>query len=82
MFDAKEKWNGSREFEFTVSRMSDLNFNQCPDTRKIVSGHCTRVNGIPVITNLVMQDTVKLSVTEAERDSTTTNMQDLFLFDM
>jgi hypothetical protein len=34
-----QRWNGSKEFVFVVSGLSDLNFNQCPDMCKIVSGH-------------------------------------------
>jgi hypothetical protein len=29
-------WNGSKEFEFTVSGALDAAYNQCPDTRKSV----------------------------------------------
>jgi hypothetical protein len=32
---------------------------------------------MPVITKLIMQETMKLSVTEAELDSTITNVQDM-----
>jgi hypothetical protein len=70
-------WNGSKDFEFVISGMSDSNFNQCPDTRKSVSGNTTIVNGVPVVTKSVMQDTMKLSVTEAELESATTNVQDM-----
>jgi hypothetical protein len=72
-----DKWDGSKEFEFTVSGASDAAYNQCPDTRKCVSGNTTKVNGVPVITKSVMQDTQKLSVTEAELDSAVTNVQDM-----
>jgi hypothetical protein len=71
------RWNGSKDFEFVISGMSDSNFNQCPDTRKSVSGNTTIVNGVPVVTKSVMQDTMKLSVTEAELESATTNVQDM-----
>jgi hypothetical protein len=70
-------WDGSKDFEFTVSGASDAAYNQCPDTRKSVSGNTTEVNGVPVITKSVMQDTRKLSVTEAELDSAVTNVQDM-----
>jgi hypothetical protein len=66
-----------QDFEFVISGMSDSNFNQCPDTRKSVSGNTTIVNGVPVVTKSVMQDTMKLSVTEAELESATTNVQDM-----
>jgi hypothetical protein len=72
-----DRWDGTKEFEFVVSGASDAAYNQCPDTRKCVSGNTTEVNGVPVITKSVMQDTRKLSVTEAELDSAVTNVQDM-----
>jgi hypothetical protein len=72
-----ERWDGSKEFKFTVSGASDAAYNQCPDTRKCVSGNTTEVNGVPVITKSVMQDTRKLLVTKAELDSAVTNVQDM-----
>jgi hypothetical protein len=75
--EPKELWNGDKEFELVVSSKSDSNFNQCPETRKSVSGNVTKVNGVPVLVKSVMQETMKLSVTEAELDSTTSNAQDM-----
>jgi hypothetical protein len=72
-----DRSDGTKEFEFVVSGASDAAYNQCPDTRKFVSGITTEVNGVPVITKSVMQDTRKLSVTEAELDSAVTNVQDM-----
>jgi Reverse transcriptase (RNA-dependent DNA polymerase) len=74
-----DRWDGTKEFEFVVSGASDAAYNQCPDTRKCVSGNTTEVNGVPVITKSVMQDTRKLSVTEAELDSAVTNVQDMLV---
>jgi Reverse transcriptase (RNA-dependent DNA polymerase) len=74
---SREHWNGSNEFVFVVSGLSDSNFNQCPDTHKSVSGNVMVVNGVPVLTKSTMQDTMKLSMTEAELDSATTNVQDM-----
>jgi hypothetical protein len=71
------RWDGNKNYKFVVSGMSDSNFNQCPETRRSVSGNTTEVNGVPVLTKSVMQETVKLSVTEAELESATTNVQDL-----
>jgi hypothetical protein len=71
------RWDRDREFKFVVSGMSDLNFNQCPETRKSVSGNITELNGVPVLVKSVMQETMKLSVTEAELDSATKNVQDM-----
>jgi hypothetical protein len=70
-------WNGTKEFEFVVSETADAAYNQCPDSRKSVSGNTTEVNGVPVITRSFMQDTRKFSVTEAELDSLVSNVQDM-----
>jgi hypothetical protein len=72
-----QKWDGTTEFEFVVSGKSDSTYNQCPETRRSVSGNTTEVNGVPVITKSIMQETMKLSVTEAELDSAVTNVQDM-----
>jgi hypothetical protein len=72
-----QSWNGTKEFEFVVSGTADAAYNQCPDSRKSVSGNTTEVNGVPVITRSFMQDTRKLSVTEAELDSLVSNVQDM-----
>jgi hypothetical protein len=39
-----DRWDGTKEFEFVVSGASDAAYNQCPDTRKCVSGNTTEVN--------------------------------------
>jgi hypothetical protein len=72
-----DRWDGSKEFKFTVSGTLDAAYNQCLSTRKSVSSNTTKVNGVPVITTSVMQDTRTLSVTEAELDSAVTNIQDM-----
>jgi hypothetical protein len=69
-----QKWDLSQDFLFTVMGFSDSNNSQCPDTRKRVTGNTTTLEGVPVVTWSVMQDTVKLSVTEAELDSPTSNI--------
>jgi hypothetical protein len=71
------KRNGTREFEFKVRGKSDSTYNQCPETRKSASGNTTELNGVPIIVNSSLQETMKLSVTEAELDSATTNIQDM-----
>jgi hypothetical protein len=71
------RWDGKKEFEFKVSGKSDSIYNQCPETRKSVSGITMELNGVPIIVKSLMQQTMKLSVTEAELDSTTTNIQDM-----
>jgi hypothetical protein len=40
-----------------------------------VSGNTTELNGMPIIVKSILQETMKLSVTEAELDSATTNVQ-------
>jgi hypothetical protein len=64
--DPMEQWDSGKNFEFVISGMLDSNFNHCPDTRKSVSGNTTEVNGVPVLTKLIMQETMKLLVTEAK----------------
>jgi hypothetical protein len=72
-----QQWDGSTEFEFVVSSKSDSTYNQCPETRRSVSGNTMKVNGVLVITKSIMQETMKLSVTKAELDSAVTNVQDM-----
>jgi hypothetical protein len=60
-----------------VSGTADAAYNQYPDSRISVSGNTTEVNGVPVITRSFMQDTGKLSVTEAELDSLVSNVQEM-----
>lgn len=67
LLSQRNEWNGSKEATFVVSG----------DTRKSVSGNTTWMNGAPVITKSFMQTTMKLSVTESELDSATTNVQDM-----
>jgi hypothetical protein len=75
--EPKEKWDGSKGFEFVVLGKSDSTYNQCPETRKSVTGNTTKVNGEPVITKSIMQEMMKLLVTEAELESAVTNLQDM-----
>lgn len=75
--DTKQKWDGNKNFKFEIVGYSDSNFAQCPDTRKSVTSNTKMLNGVPVVTWSMMQDTVKLSVTEAELDSATSNVQDM-----
>jgi hypothetical protein len=70
----KESWDRSKGFESVVTGKSDSTFNQCPETRKSMTGNTTKVNGVLVITKSIMQETIKLSVTEAELESTVTNV--------
>jgi hypothetical protein len=71
----KDRWDGTKDFEFVVMGKSDSTYNQCPETQKSVTGNTTVVNGVPVITKSIMQETMKLSVTEAELESAVTNVQ-------
>jgi hypothetical protein len=71
------KWDRTRELEFKVSGKSDSTYNQCLETRKSVSGNTTELNGVPIIVKSIMQETMRVSVTEVELDSATTNVQDM-----
>ena len=60
------RWNGSRDFEFEVTGISDSDYAKCPSTRKSVTGFSVFLCGAVVTTKSKMQPVVALSVTEAE----------------
>jgi hypothetical protein len=72
-----QQWDGTKEFEFVVCSKPYSTYKHCPETICSMSGNTTKVNGVPVITKSTMQETMKLSVTEAELASMITNMQDM-----
>jgi hypothetical protein len=76
-----EKWDGSREFEFTISGFSDSDFAKEPTERKSVSGWAVFLNGAPISMRSKMQDCTTLSVTEAELVAAMACAQDM-LFSM
>ena len=58
------KWDGSRDFQFTISGMSDSDYAKCPNTRRSVTGSRVVLNGMPVMFKSATQKHVALSVTE------------------
>ena len=77
LIEPNQHWNGRRDDTFTIVGYSDSDYAKCTQTRRSVSGNTTTFNGVPVITRSTMQETVKLSVTEAELESATSNVQDM-----
>ena len=73
----KMKWDGGPGMKFVITGYSDASYVQHPETRKGTSGNATTLNAAPVISKSITQTTVKLSVTEAELDSATTEVQDM-----
>ena len=75
------QWDGSKEFEFTITGFSDSDFAKDPTARKSVSGWSVFLNGAPISMRSKMQDCTTLSVTEAELVAATACAQDM-LFSM
>jgi hypothetical protein len=75
------QWDGSKEFEFTITGFSDSDFAKDPAARKSVSGWSVFLNGAPISMRSKMQDCTTLSVTEAELVAATACAQDM-LFSM
>jgi hypothetical protein len=72
-----ESWDGSADFEFTVSGRADSDYAKDPEKRRSVSGYSTFLCGAPVTMKSRMQSCVTLSVTEAELVSGTQCAQDM-----
>ena len=60
------KWNGDKEFNFSVRGMSDSDFAKDTEKRRSVSGWVTFLCDAPVTAKSKMQEITALSVTEAE----------------
>ena len=71
------KWNGGKDLKFVIKGYADTSYAQHPESRKGASGNATTLNGAPVISKSITQTMVKLSVTEAELDSSMTEVQDM-----
>ena len=61
-----EKWDGNPEFKFIVSGKVDSDYAKDPETQCSVSGYSTFLCGAPVTMKSQMQQSMTLSVTEAE----------------
>ena len=66
MLEPNTKWDGSKEFEFEVTRHSDSDFAKDPATCKSVSRWAVFLNGAPISMRSKMQDCMTLLVTEVE----------------
>ena len=75
------KWDGSKEFEFTIEGYSDSEYAKCPDTRKSVGGSTVTLNGSVVVDKSKKMTAVALSITEAELMQAMSTAQDM-LFTM
>ena len=62
----KRKWDGTEDFEFELTGLSDSDFAKDPERRHSVSGGCVFLEGAPVTQRSKMQGGTTLSVTEAE----------------
>jgi hypothetical protein len=76
MLKPNRVWNGSPEYEFEVSGMSDSEYGKDP-SRKSVNGWSTYLNGAMVSAKSKMMPIIALSVTEAELYAATQCAQDM-----
>ena len=72
-----EVWDGSPDFEFTITGRSDSDYAKDLDTRRSVSGYSSFLCGAPVTMKSQTQRCVTLSVTEAELVGATSCAQDM-----
>lgn len=70
-------WDGNRDFEFTISGKSDSDYAKDPDKFRSVSGWIVSLNDAPISVKSRMQQSVTLSVTEAEGVAATQCVQDM-----
>ena len=63
--------------KFIIKGYADVSYTQHPETRRGASRNTATLNRAPVILKSIMQTTMKLSVTEAELDSSTMEVQDM-----
>ena len=59
-------WDGTKNFEFTISGRSDSDYAKDPVTRRSITGYAAYLNGAPYSMRSKKQPWVALSVTEAE----------------
>jgi hypothetical protein len=71
------KWDGNRDFEFTIEGFSDANYAAHVEGRRSVTGYAVFLNGAPIREKSRMQNCVTLSVTEAELVAATECTQDM-----
>ena len=77
LLEPNAKWDRNAEFKFEVSGQLDSDYAKDPMMRRSVSGYATFLNGAVVMTKNKMQQSVTLSVTEAELVAATSCAQDM-----
>jgi hypothetical protein len=75
------EWDGNPSYEFVITGRSDSDYAKDTDTRRSVSGTSTFLNGSPIHTRSNTQNSVTLSVMEAELVAATQCAHDM-LFTM
>ena len=71
------KWDGSKDFKFTITGRSDTDYAKDPDTRRSVTGVRTSVCGSVTHWRSSTQRSITISVTEAEQAGAVTCAQDM-----
>jgi hypothetical protein len=71
------RWDRNPSYEFVITGRSDSDYAKDTDTRKSVSETSTFLNGSPIHTRSNTQQSVTLSVTEAELAAATQCAQDM-----
>ncbi len=72
-----QKWDGSKDHEFIISRRSDSNYAKDMQTRKSISGYRVLLEGAPVMFKSSTQKAVALLVCKAEQFSRVLCAQDM-----
>ncbi len=72
-----QKWDGSKDHEFIISRRSDSDYAKNTKTRKSISGYRVLLEGAPVMFKSSTQKLVPLLVCKAEQSSGVLCAQDM-----
>ena len=82
LLNPNARWDGSPNFEFTISGVSDSDYAKDPETRRSVAGYATFLNGACYARKSKMEAYMTLSVTEAECVAAVYCAQEMMLFGM
>ncbi len=69
VLNSMQKWDGSKDHNFIISRRSDSDYAKDTQTRKSISGYRVLLEGAPVMFKSLTQKSVALSVCKAEQSS-------------
>jgi hypothetical protein len=72
-----QKWDGSKDHAFIISRRGDSNYAKDTQTRKSISGYRVLLEVAPVMFKISTQKLVALSVCKAEQSSGVLYAQDM-----